>query len=162
MPVVIRVCWRTPVTGLITLLLCAVEDSACLKLNVFSPSVCPGCEHRTGAVHTGELQGSSSGLLRAKQSIFRKASVWRICRQFCWRAASYAALQMRWKVIVSHFQRSSCWALRWGGFLPVGSVMCKRHRFPHISAPSQVSIKSVFADQALSLEKSSRGNTVNP
>ena len=83
MPVVIRVCRRTLVTGLITLLLFSAEDSACLKPDVFSGSVCPGLEQCSGAVLAGWLWGSSSGLLRAEWSIFRKVLVSRIYRQFC-------------------------------------------------------------------------------
>lgn len=147
MPIVIRIC-RTPTMGLITLLLCAVKNSAYLKLNVFSLSMCP-----CGSTALGLCTQVSSGelirqLLWAEWTFCRKVLVLRICRQFCWRGAAlvHSITDTRWKVTVSHFQRVLCWA----GFLPMGSVMCKWHQFPQISAPSQVSIKSVFADEAFS------------
>lgn len=58
-PVMIRVCRKTPIMGLITLL-CAGRDW-CLTLAVFSLRVCLCWEPCAGAEHTGELWGSSSG-----------------------------------------------------------------------------------------------------
>lgn len=42
MPIVIRVCRRAPVTGLISPLIGAAKDPACLKPHVFSSNVCLG------------------------------------------------------------------------------------------------------------------------
>lgn len=58
MPIVIRVCRRAPVTGLISALIGAAKDAACLKPHVFSPNVCPGLGMQ---VNSGQAHEATDG-----------------------------------------------------------------------------------------------------